>query len=182
MTWHATAPFEDFLKERDRSTLDGYLHWLSHGMYSALLVDGSLLQVTYEFDGHSIVGHRLAYVPCPVAIPPEWLEELEMADAVELLMTEARDVHMRSVVRFDFDPDAKGPGHPESHFTINGSECRVACASPMRLGRFFDFVFRNFYPKVFAGDLVLQELPKDGWFKRTIVPDDEGALHLTWPA
>lgn len=180
VSWHSPggAPF---LSSHDDVSVADYLYWLRNGMYSAVLVDGSLLQVTYSFDGHQISGHRLAFVPCPVVIDQEMVAEGEpFADIVDLQMAAAENVLMRSMIRFDYDPANVRPEHPETHLTLNSIECRIACFSPLRLGRFMEFVLRNFYPTFYATDPYVQRMPLDGWFAKTIVEADTSSLHVAW--
>src|SRR6476620_7479340 len=43
------------------TTFSDYLTWLDKGEYSAILADGSLLQLYYEIQAREVVRHRLAY-------------------------------------------------------------------------------------------------------------------------
>lgn len=180
VSWHATSR-EPFLTGHDDVTVSTYLHWLRNGMYSAVLTDGSLLQITYSFDGARVIGHRLAYVPCPIRIDSSLLSEgFALMDVVELQLSGAEDVLMKSMLRFDFDPANARPRHPETHLTMNSVECRIACVSPLRVGRFVDFVFRNFYPNVHEHDSYIQGVTLGGWFDKSIAEDDASGLHIAW--
>lgn len=180
VSWHAPSR-EPFLTGHDDVSVATYLHWLRNGMYSAVLVDGALLQITYFFDGSNITGHRLAYVPCPITIDGGLLTEgLALADVVELQLSNAEEVLLKSMLRFDFDPVNARPRHPETHLTMNSVECRIACVSPLRVGRFIDFVFRNFYPDVHERDPYLQRITLGGWFQKNIAEDDAASLHISW--
>src|SRR5262245_61136736 len=64
--WHAHSAGTGFLVSFGYSTVDQYLDWVRAGAYSVLLRDASLLQMSYSTSGNVVVGHRLAYVPCPV--------------------------------------------------------------------------------------------------------------------
>src|SRR4051794_918485 len=67
------------------ATASQYLSWVRDGQYSAALPDGSLLQLTYDFEDGEVAGHRLAYVPCPVLVDEDLLLAGEpIADLVEL--------------------------------------------------------------------------------------------------
>ncbi|MEV7618921.1 DUF2290 domain-containing protein [Microbacterium sp. NPDC089321] len=180
VSWHSTTN-EPFLSNHDDISVASYIYWLRNGMYSAVLADGSLLQITYFFDGNRIMGHRLAFVPCPVTIDQSMVADgLPLADVVELHLATADQVLMKSMIRFDFDPLNARPRHPEAHLTLNSIECRIACVSPLRIGRFIDFVFRNFYPTFHEQDPYLQQMPQSGWFDNTIVEDDRRSLHVAW--
>lgn len=90
---------------------------------------------------------------------------------------------LHSAIRFDFDfdPGSAAPGHPAAHLTINSADCRIACAAPMHIGRFTDFIFRNFYPDLwkahlpFFGSSATREAGP-----RTLTPEERNIPHLYW--
>lgn len=185
VTWHSYGTAEDFLLSRDDLTVKGYLHWLENGHYSALLVDGALLQISYDFDGAGISGHRLAYVPCPVDVSdPDSRDLIEegwpWGEIVRAKLVNLDDVHMKTAIRFDFDPVNASLEHPESHLTMNTVDCRIACSTPMRLGRFLDFVFKTFYPGEYRKHSYLRSFTKAGWFDATIMEEQRAGLHVAW--
>ena len=144
VSFHSHSPGTPFLIGEDSPTIDQYLSWVEAGQYSAILLDGSLLQMTYHFDEQDVTGHRLAYVPCPYEIEPTVLASGDaIGDVVRDLLDSAP--LLRSPIRFDFDAANAGPDHPAAHFTINSARCRIACIAAMHPMRFADFVFRNFY-------------------------------------
>lgn len=176
--------YESFLLSRDDLTVEGYLHWLETNQYSAVFEDGGLLQVSYSFSGHELVGHRLAYVPCPVSLDShcrELLAEGEaLSDVVRMQMRDPKNLFMKTSVRFDYDPLSAGTSHPASHFTMNSADCRIACAAPMRIGRFLDFVFQHFYEAHYRRHEYLRQFPLGGWFKPTLLSENRGSVHLNW--
>jgi len=181
ISW-AAGRGNSFLSNRGDPTIEQYHQWILDGQYSAILTDGSLLQVTYNFENGEVSGHRLAYVPCPFDIDSQFLVEMTPGDAIQLYMMEKLgDIRLRSPVRFDFAPAQAKPGHPASHLTINSSTCRIACAAPIRIGRFVDFVYRHFYPKAhalhtnFFTALAFGSLGSD-----CISQEDGEGLHLRW--
>jgi hypothetical protein len=184
VSWHAYPSAGPFLIDHGFTTVDQYLTWVRDGAYSAVLRDASLLQLTFDLDEDLVVGHRLAYVPCPVVVDETLLAEGEpVEDVVSLHLDEGEvGLTLRSPVRFDYDQAAAREGHPAAHFSINSPQCRLACVAPVHPYRFIDFVFRHFYP-------VLRGV-HDSWFesagrrhlgKRVITERDRGAVHLTWP-
>jgi hypothetical protein len=153
-------------------------------MYSAVLRDASLLQLTYDFDDGLIVGHRLAYIPCPVVVDESLLAEGEpVEDVVSVYLNEGvAALTLRSPVRFDFDAVGARPGHPAAHFSVNSPACRLACVAPVHPYRFLDFVFRQFYP--------IFRTAHEAWFEpagrrhmgqRVITEGERKNVHLTWP-
>ena len=49
----------------------------------AILFDGSLIQISYDFDYSELVGHRLLYFPCPFDLDPELLQTLPLVDVID---------------------------------------------------------------------------------------------------
>ena len=140
----------------DGPSVSEYQAWLTNGAYSAVLFDGALVQISFEFRHSKIVGHRLAYVPCPFDLEPEYLQTEPLYDLVEAYATDVQSKpRLRSAIRFDFDPAAVGPGHPASHVTMFWPHCRIACVAPLSLGRFIRFIFYNFYPAMWENHLNL---------------------------
>jgi hypothetical protein len=112
VSWHGHDPNADFLVTRQHGTIEQYLHWVTTGAYSAVLLDASLLQVTYDVVGNDIAAHRLAYIPCPFIIETEFLEEGNPIDEVVGMYVELSDVVLRSPIRFDYDLKAAKTHHP----------------------------------------------------------------------
>ncbi|MBT2596220.1 DUF2290 domain-containing protein [Arthrobacter sp. ISL-72] len=181
ISW-ASGSGSGFLSYRGDPTVGQYHQWILDGQYSAILIDGSLLQITYDFELGEVVGHRLAYVPCPFDIEPEFLSEMTPGDAVELYRLEKlSEIRLRSPVRFDFAPGQAKPGHPASHLTINSATCRIACAAPIRIGRFVDFVYRHFYPKLHIAHNVYFSAVSSGSLGSDCISEEDGqGLHLRW--
>lgn len=140
-------PKKAFLISHGHPDIDQYMAWLRAGYYSAVLFDGSLLQLSYDISQKGqVVGHRLAYMPCPYNVGPDTFARESLADAIEMCDGNTK-ILLRSQLRFDFDPHASAPGHPAAHFTFNSTQCRIACVAPVHVMRFLDFVFRHFYPR-----------------------------------
>lgn len=180
--WHAHDPGRMFLISHGHTTIEQYLAWVTAGAYTAVLRDGSLLQIAYSVDQSTVVGHRLAYVPCPVEVDENLLLEEALSDVVDLqLLGGHQTISMKSPVRFEYDPSAAKAGHPAAHFSLNGPDCRIACIAPVHPYRFLDFVFRHFYP--------IYRAAHEGWFgdaavrqlgQRVISADDRDGVHLSW--
>jgi hypothetical protein len=143
-----------------------------------------LLQLTYDVWDGTIVRHRLAYVPCPVAVDEELLLEGEpIVDVVDLSLDGVlggASILLRSPLRFDFDLTAASATHPASHLTLNSAECRIPCVAPVHPYRFLNFVFRHFYPKTWAQhEAFFSEGAKQGLGARASVGDDSQP-HIAW--
>ena len=149
VSWHPLHRDGALIESFEHPTIDQYVTWLASGDYSALLYDGSLIQLSYEVEDGEVSRHRLAYFPCPYDLDRALLKEgLPAADIVEFYRDS--DAALRSPIRFDFDRRAAVHGHPASHFTINGIDCRIACAAPLHVMRFLDFIFRHFHVQLHA--------------------------------
>jgi hypothetical protein len=179
--WHSYNPAADFLVTRQLGTVEQYCHWLDNGTFSAILFDASILQVSYDIRAGEIIGHRLAYIPCPFMVDDALLREGEPVADVVALYDSLSDIRLRSPIRFDFDRAAAAPRHPASHLTLNSSDCRIACVAPIHVHRFVDFVFRNFYPTFWGAHI--------GFFgpaawrhagEKVISDDDLRTVHLMW--
>lgn len=180
VSWHQHDRSAPFLITRDHPTIDQYLAWVSSGAYTAILFDGSLLQVTYDVAGGRVSGHRLAYIPCPYDIDRALLLEGEpLGDVVDLYRSS--DAVLRSPTRFDYDPMSATSGHPAVHLTINSPGCRIACAAPMHVLRFVDFVFRYFYPYLWSAHAPFFEGSSRKHVGGVSITNEERlGVHLMW--
>lgn len=180
VSWHAHNRKGTFIESFEHPTIAQYVKWLENGDYSAVLYDGSLIQLSYAVADGEVSAHRLSYFPCPYDLDRDLLKEGEpIADVVELYR--GSDANLRSPIRFDFDRRAAAPGHPASHLTINGVDCRIACMAPLHVMRFLDFIFRHFYSRLhslhdpfFATAHALHVGP------RSLEDDDRQRMHVAW--
>lgn len=156
-----------------------YEAWVSRREYSAILFDGSLLQISYGVEHGGISNHRLAYVPCPFRLDEELLRTEGIIDLLELA-NPRDDLLLRAPVRFDFDPKAARAGHPAVHLTFNSDDCRLACIAPVRLAQFSEMVFGSFYASLWRRDEYLRSLPRSSWGGYALTDDEAAGLHLAW--
>jgi hypothetical protein len=180
VSWHGLISGVDFMTTHVHATLEQYKHWVENGTYSAMLLDGSLLQITYDVRAARLVGHRLAYVPCPFVLDPDLIRGgLPIVEIVELYGV--HDVALRSPVRFDYDLSAARPGHPAAHFTINSADCRIACVAPLHVLRFVDLIFRQFYPRLWAAHEPFFSVARARHLgDRAITVDETSGMHFSW--
>lgn len=184
LTWKRKNPSIPLYRASTPDSFRQYLAWLENSDYSAVLFDGSLIQITYRFARNRPIFHRLAYIPCPVEIdlfdfPPG---DMALSDYIDLHFDFSNDYLLRSSFRFDFDNQVV-VNHPKSHVTLNSVDCRIPCAGPLRANRFFCFLFSNFYPDkfkdhpAFFADLA----QNDSWARHVISEDDKLKMHICWP-
>ncbi|WP_281920363.1 DUF2290 domain-containing protein [Nocardia cyriacigeorgica] len=180
ISWHAADPSVPFLDSRDHTTISQYLAWLNAGNYSCVLFDGSLLQMSYALEKGRVIGHRLAYVPCPWQFDLSLIREgLALDEVFELCSSE--DVLLRSPVRFDYDPAASRLGHPAAHMTLNSSECRIACVAPLHAHRFTNFVFEHFYSDYWKSHHDFFSVASYRHIGEPVISDtDREGMHLSW--
>jgi hypothetical protein len=179
VTW---APSDAELGELMRAaphSLAAYRNWIAADAYSMVLFDGAVIQMTYDFDGNDLVGHRLVFFPCPYKIDEGLLDDLPLLDVIELY-SDSRDPAVRLVtpMRFDFDPRAAGAGHAASHLSLNGLDCRWPVTAPLSPGHFVRFVFSQFYPHLFTALPFIREWPVNHQ-SQTITSREEAGLHVS---
>jgi len=151
--------------------------------YNAKMLDGALIQMTYEFAGSSLQRHRLAFFPSPI------LEEFQQDPDIYLNDVLHGDVTSRNIVPFllRFDHDSREDNyeelaHPKSHLSLGQyPNCRIPMTSPMTPVRFLDFVLRNFYDtrqRCHADDLPQNEFS----FTESIFSAERDIVHIAVPA
>ena len=144
-----------------------------------VVLNGSLLQIADDVVGGQIVGHRLAYVPCPYDLDLELLDEGHgLADVCDLYR--GGDAVLRSPIRFDYDPASASLHHPAAHMTLNTTDCRIACVAPLRALRFLDFVFRSFYVKLWKAHATFFEAAAWRHAAATTTAFAPNGVHLAW--
>lgn len=181
---------ESLIADFSHLTIGNYLQWARGEDYSALLPDGSLIQMTYTLSGSEIVGHRLCYVPSPVTTIVDWKDVIEeegwlggdYAELISALLLESHEYSaLKSIIRFDYDPASAGIGHPPSHLTINSVECRIPCIAPLAPADFVSFIFEHFYPMEWRRlNRFFDALPKISRSADLIPDTHRNAPHLAW--
>ena len=164
---------------RGNPSVSDYRDWIDSSAYSALLYDGSFIQISYDLRRAEIVGHRLEYFPCPFRLDSETLAEFGIIDAVHLTLESVNiaELQMTSPIRFDYDPSSQRIGHPASHLTTVSSECRIPVYGPLSPGRFIKFILMNFYPRQWSSVQELHDIPEN-LIKRTLSQNEERLLHV----
>ena len=179
ITWSTNSSVPHYLFRIESPTVSEYQDWVDSQGYSAILFDGSIIQISYEFRYVELVGHRLLYFPCPFDLNMEFLDTLTLSELIDLYCEERTEtVRLRTPVRFDYDPDSHAKNHPASHMTFQWSQTRIAVRSPLSLGHFIQFVFQNFYPLLWNTHEFLNQWPCDN-FDTTIRTEEESVLHFS---
>lgn len=161
------------------ATLDDYHSWLKSEAYSAVLYDGAILQMSYDFEGDQLTGHRLVYYPCPFDVDEDLLRSEPMSDVIDLYReNESSTVRLRSPLRFDCDIENQSEDHPGSHLTFLSSDCRLALVAPISPGHFVRFLFKHFYPTLWSSLEFIRDWPQR-LGERTITAEQKGSLHVS---
>lgn len=115
--------------------------------YALRMLDGALIQFSYEGIGRSIERHRLAYLPAPDLEPYQNDPELYFGEQhfVDIVGHQVMPVP----VRFDFDarPESvEDVVHPVSHVTFGQYQhCRVPVTRAVAPSEFLSFILSSFY-------------------------------------
>lgn len=178
ITWARNGGDGNPLFRNRSATVLEYWEWLRSGNYSAVLFDGSMLQISYDFRFANLTGHRLLYFPCPFDAEDQLRGDMSVVQVIEALVRdEANEIKLRSPIRFDYDRQSSGPGHPASHMTFQWSHVRLPVMSPLSLGHFVEFVFRNFYPEMWEIHSFLRDFrPTES--PNTITGSERTNLHV----
>lgn len=182
ITWQPFPHAGRFLLNR-KPTIADYRYWLVNGHFSAVLFDGSLLQITYDFLGNTVTGHRLAYIPSPFVMDQDLLFSEALEDVVDYYLSEdPADILLNTPVHFDYDPKSSSTSHPSSHMTFNSPDLRLPCVEPLRLGRFVEFVFREFYPSLWNSHEYFSDMPKSSPIGGRTTNWPKQRIHVAWAA
>lgn len=126
---------------------DIYLEMAATSSYSILLLDGALVQISYEGIADKITRHRLAYFPSPRLRP--YQDDPELYFQEQLFIDIVGHQVVPIPIRFDFD---SRPGvavdtlHPTSHVTLGQyRHCRIPATSAVSPRMFIEFIMHSFY-------------------------------------
>ena len=182
VTWANNLTTPGFLFRSRTPTMDEYIGWVENNSYSALLFDGAIIQVSFDFSGSALVGHRLHYFPCPFDLDAALVRREPFREVLELYAggSNLDEIRLRTPIRFDFrwDDEAATGGHPASHMTFQWSHARVPVLAPLSLGHFVRFIFKNFYPNLWRLHRYLREWPIQS-FDPTIELEDSREIHIS---
>ena len=160
-----------------------YYSMLQNRDYSTLLKDGGIIQVSLDYSGSDLVGHRYAYLPCPIYFDEADLglvdEEIPFMELIDELRNKelVSRFRIRPSFRFEYDPSSTQDDHPLSHVHIGKSSSRIPVSRPIRVKQFFRFVFRNFYASEFKHYSKLYELSSQV-LSETITEEEKSELHM----
>lgn len=179
VTWTKARQTSGVLSGLAFATVDEYCALVEQQMYSAVLYDGALLQISYDFHKGELAGHRLCYYPCPFNMDDELLQSEPFGEVVALYReSEGVAINLRSPCRFDYDERNVDAGDPCVHMHVVVPHCRWPVTRPLGLGDFVRFIFRHFYPNIWFAQSFVRTWPRDRVGRRTINPEEEAELHI----
>ena len=165
ITWSSNNSVPGWLFRTDSGSFKEYRGWIEHSGYAAVLLDGAILQISFDFSGLELVGHRLLYFPCPFDLDRSLLMDatLSLVDIIDLYADpmNSNEFRLRSPVRFDYLKGDTTPGHTPSHLTFQWRRVRLPVSAPLSLGHFVHFVFKYFYPDLWSVHQFIREWPVD---------------------
>ena len=167
---------------QDRPYEDIYRDLAESRAYNIKMLDGALIQMTYQFLRGVLLHHRLGFFPSPSLgefqnDPQTYYDDELYADMV------ASDI-VHVPLRFDYDSrDAfdRAPSHPKSHLTLGQyRNCRIPVSAPLTPIQFVDFILRNFYHT--AHEQFADKLPVvSATFPVSILPQEQKVIHIAVP-
>ncbi len=151
--------------------------------YNVKMLDGALIQMTYELADRSIRKSRLAFMPSPNLLDFQNNPEVYLEDAMYADVIDKRVVTVP--LRFDFDirPGvAQDTDHPVSHLTLGQyAHCRIATTAPLTPFLFVEFILRSFYKSALGS--VTSSLPFHGFrLARCITVNEASLIHIGVPS
>lgn len=149
--------------------------------FTARLIDGALIQLSYLFENGVLIKHRLAFYPSPYLQPYQNSDDDYNRDEIYLEIVSRRIIPFP--LRFDYDSyAAKDLIHPHCHLTLGDvKDCRIPTSGPITPLWFFDFIIRNFYQTQKIN--FIDKLPALGKInlKGTITPSEKNVIHINIP-
>ncbi|MDE2938291.1 MAG: DUF2290 domain-containing protein [Chloroflexota bacterium] len=168
---------------RNRPYEDIYRDFVDSRAFNIKMLDGALVQMTYQFLQGGLFNHRLAFLPSPSLAefqndPQGYFDDDLYADIVA-----SNIVHVP--IRFDYDASEdihRVLTHPKSHLTLGQyRNCRIPVSAPLTPLQFTDFILRNFYHTAyqnFAADLPATSAR----FSDSILPAEREVVHIVVPS
>ena len=167
---------------RDRPYEQIYRELADSRAYNIRMLDGALIQMTYQFGQSGLLNHRLAFFPSPSLgefqnDPQTYIDDELYADVVASSI-----VHVP--MRFDYDMGDdlhEILSHPKSHFTLGQyRNCRIPVSAPLTPLQFIDFILRNFYHTAYEN--YANKLPtSNARFPDSIHPDEQRVVYIVAP-
>jgi len=178
ITWKSPIPEGLVLSNVEFATLSEYRLFLQMQQYTAVLYDGSILQISFDFNGTKLSGHRMCYYPCPLKIDQEIIKYEPILDIIDFYIESNAQIRLRTPLRFDYHSLNITDRHSKTHVHLNKHDCRCSIVAPLSLGHFVHFIFYHFYPLLWNEHEFIRDWSID-FYSRTISRREETLLHLS---
>lgn len=182
ITWNKKFKLSDYFRCNNLYTL--YKSFLNNKDYTILFKDGSLIQLSYEFDSRmrNLIKHRLFFLHFPF-LNDDTNEQVGALDYLESFETQNIDTFFQiekfesiGFIRFDYDPKASEnseTSHPICHLTINKEGVRVPISRPIKPETFLKFILNHYYNYSFINNYT-SDMPCTG----ELTPEEKKLIHL----
>ena len=167
---------------RDRPYEEIYKDLADSRAFNIKMLDGALIQMTYQFADGGLLNHRLAFFPSPSLAefqndPQSYFEDDLYADIVANNI-----VHVP--LRFDYNASEvlhQVLTHPKSHLTLGQyRNCRIPVSAPLTPLQFIAFLLRNFYHTAYQN--YATQLPTvSAGFPDSILLEERRVVHIVVP-
>ena len=168
---------------RDRPYEEIYRDLTDSRAFNIKMLDGALIQMTYQFSQGGLLNHRLAFFPSPSLVefqndPQSYFNDELYADIVANNI-----VHVP--LRFDYESSQglrQVLTHPKSHLTLGQyRNCRIPVSAPLTPLQFIDFLLRHFYHTAYQNYAVT--LPTtSARFPDSILHAERKMIHMVVPS
>lgn len=133
---------------QDNAYKELYSELIRNRDYNLKFIDGSLVQMLYEFDkkGKHILGHILSFYP---NLSEDYLNDALLINEDDDPDNQISKILNKQIIpfplRFDYSQIIKEK-HPASHLTLgNYKNCRIPVSKPISPKQFILFILNNFY-------------------------------------
>lgn len=155
--------------------------------YSLRFNDGAIIQISYRFNGHNLISHRLVYLPNPLYHDSNEYNDIEIVCEEEGgddedFFTPSNQSKIIMPIRFDYTTSgSQDIKHPMSHLHLGVfQDCRIPLNTPITPNIFIDFILRNFYSDVFYKNFLPSDFKFSKDFPVTITSGEEKIIHLNF--
>lgn len=126
-----------------------YFSILSSNAYQAIMIDYSIVRVSFTFEKEKLVAQNLLWWPCPVKMDDEMESEFGLCESVKVMLEDIESekyLTMRTPIRIDFDSTNNSFFHPRAHTHIQHHDSRINNVEPICFNRFMKFILDTHYP------------------------------------
>lgn len=178
ITW-ATNGIRPELVDVTLSNVREYLLFLEGRHYQFKLVDGSLIQVSFDVHEPSseVRQSRLVWYPCPVSFAPEEILEFPLSELILTSPTEL--INLQAPLRIDYAPNQMADNHSTTHMHLGREEFRLPVQRPMEPCRFLRLIIRTAFPGVWSATEIFRNV-EDWTCNEALNDDDKLCGSLSW--